>query len=60
MDIEFNLTKSVDENAGTYFDLAKKGRRKREGAIKTIAEAQEKLKKLLSEQDKFIAEEEKK
>ncbi len=60
MDIEFNLTKSVDENAGIYFDLAKKGKRKREGAIKTIAEAQEKLKKLLSEQDKFIAEEEKK
>ena len=28
MDIEFDLIKSVDENAGKYFDLAKKAKKK--------------------------------
>ena len=50
MEIELNLTKSVEENAGTYYDLAKKHKRKLEGARKALAESQAKLAQLLQQE----------
>ena len=60
MEIEFELNKSVDENAGTYFNKAKKAKTKLEGAKKALAESNAKLAKLLTEEDKFVEEEQKK
>ncbi len=57
MQIEFDLTKSVDENAGKYFDLAKKQKKKRIGAQETITEAKKKLKLLLTQEAEFREEE---
>ncbi|MBU0470355.1 MAG: DUF814 domain-containing protein [Nanoarchaeota archaeon] len=57
MEIEFDLTKSVDENAGTYFNLSKKAKKKLEGAKKALKESEGKLEKLRKEEDKFWAEE---
>jgi predicted ribosome quality control (RQC) complex YloA/Tae2 family protein len=60
MEIEFELNKSVDENAGTYFNKAKKAKSKLEGAKKALAESNAKLAKLMKEEDKFVEEEQKK
>jgi predicted ribosome quality control (RQC) complex YloA/Tae2 family protein len=60
MEIEFDLKKSVDENAGTYFNLAKKAKKKLEGANKAIKDSQKKLGQLQKQEDKFWQEEEKK
>ncbi len=60
MQIEFDLTKSVDENAGTYFNLAKKARKKLEGAQKALRDSQHKLKTLKQQESTFWEEEEKK
>src|SRR3989338_9831514 len=60
MDIEFNLTKSVEENAGTYFDLAKKGKRKMEGAKQALQETIKQLEKLQQQEEKFLSKEESK
>ena len=43
MEIEIDLTKSVDENAGTYFNLAKKAKKKIEGAKKAVEVSKKKL-----------------
>src|SRR3989344_2080903 len=59
MEIEFNLTKSVEENAGHYFDLAKKAKKKLEGATKALGESQKELLKLQQQGKAFLAEEEK-
>ena len=45
MEIEINLNKSVDENAGDYFELAKKAKKKLEGAKKALEESKKKLAK---------------
>jgi predicted ribosome quality control (RQC) complex YloA/Tae2 family protein len=60
MKVEFNLSKSVDENAGRYFDLSKKAKRKLEGAKKALQDSKDKLKALLSQEDKFWKEYDKK
>ncbi len=60
MQIEFDLKKSVDENAGKYFDLAKKNKKKLEGAIAALRESRKKLSSLEAQEEKFLAEEEKK
>ena len=53
MDLEIDLTKSVEENAGIYYDLAKKHKRKLEGAKKALAESQAKLHQLLKQEQQF-------
>ena len=59
MEIEFNLEKSVDENAGTYFNLAKKAKKKLEGAKVALKESKTKLEKLEQNEEQFWQEEEK-
>ena len=54
MDIEIDLTKSVDENAGTYFNLAKKAKKKLAGAKEALEDRKKKLEKLQKEEDKFM------
>ena len=53
MDLEIDLTKSVEENAGIYYDLAKKHKRKLEGAKKALVESQAKLHQLLRQEQQF-------
>lgn len=60
MEIEFDLNKSVDENAGDYFDLSKKAKKKLEGAKEALKDSEKKLVKLRKEEDKFWEEEKKK
>ena len=60
MEIEFDLNKSVDENAGRYFDLSKKAKKKLEGARDALEKSKKALAKLEREEEKFLAEEEKK
>lgn len=60
MEIEIELNKSVEENAGTYYNLAKKAKKKLEGAHKAITETNKILEKLLKEQDQFLRAEEQK
>jgi predicted ribosome quality control (RQC) complex YloA/Tae2 family protein len=60
MQLEFNLNKSVDENAGRYFDLSKKNKKKLEGAKKALADSKKKLEKLQKDESKFWEEENKK
>ena len=60
MEIEFDLKKSVDENAGTYFNLAKKAKKKLEGAENAIRDSKKKLDQLQKQEEKFWQEEEKK
>ncbi len=58
MEIDFFLEKSVDENAGRYFDTAKKNKKKLEGAHKALAISKEKLEKLLKDEAKYLEREE--
>lgn len=60
MEIEFDLNKSVDENAGTYFNLSKKAKKKLKGAEDALKESQKKLEVLQSQEEKFWQKEEKK
>lgn len=60
MQIEIDLNKSVDENAGTYFDLAKKAKKKIEGARRALEESRKKLAELQSKENKFLEEEQQK
>src|SRR3989344_5309709 len=57
MEIELNLTQSVEENAGHYFELAKKAKKKAAGARKALEETKKKLEKLQKEESKFLEEE---
>lgn len=57
MEIEFSLSKSVNENAGKYFELAKKAKKKLEGAKAALNESKKKLNKLMKEEAKFLEEE---
>jgi predicted ribosome quality control (RQC) complex YloA/Tae2 family protein len=59
MQIEFDLNKSVDENAGDYFNLAKKAKKKLEGAKEALERTKEELEKLRKQESKFWEEEEK-
>src|SRR3989344_3717935 len=60
MDLEFDLNKSVDENAGRYFDLSKKAKKKLEGAEKALKESRYKLEKLEKDDERFWQDEGKK
>lgn len=53
MEVEIDLNKSVDENAGRYFNLAKKAKKKLEGAKEALEGSRSKLDKLKKEEDKF-------
>ena len=56
MEIEFDLTKSVEENAGKYFEAAKKAKKKLEGAKAALAETKKKLDLLLHQESQFLEE----
>ncbi len=60
MEIEFALTKSVDENAGRYFDLAKKAKKKLQGAKDALEKTKKELEDLKKKESKFLEEEERK
>src|SRR3989338_5181343 len=53
MEIEIDLNKSLEENAGVYFDLSKRAKKKLAGAKTDLEESNQKLAKLLKEEDKF-------
>ncbi|MEW5897008.1 MAG: NFACT RNA binding domain-containing protein [Nanoarchaeota archaeon] len=57
MEIEFHLNKSVNENAGKYFELAKKAKKKLQGAKAALEESRRKLEKLRKEEAEFLNEE---
>ncbi len=57
MNLELNLTKSVEENAAEYFERAKKAKKKLAGAQKALEESRKKLVQLLQEEKKFWQEE---
>jgi predicted ribosome quality control (RQC) complex YloA/Tae2 family protein len=59
MQVEFDLNKSVDENAGRYYNKAKKAKKKLEGAQVALIDSKKKLEKLQKEEGKFWVEEEK-
>ncbi|MBU0459211.1 MAG: NFACT family protein, partial [Nanoarchaeota archaeon] len=46
MQIEINLNKTVEENAGTYFNLAKKAKKKLKGAKEALEKTKQELEKL--------------
>lgn len=56
MEIEFDLTKSVEKNAAKYFEESKKAKRKLEGAKKALEETKNKLNLLLQQETKFLEE----
>ena len=58
MELEIDLNKSVDENAGVYFDLAKKSKKKLEGAKAALEETKKKLEQLQKQEEKFFKQEE--
>lgn len=58
MEVEIDLNKSVDENAGIYFDLAKKAKKKCAGARKALEDTQHKLEQLKQQEAKFFQDEE--
>jgi len=60
MEVEIDLNKSVEENAGVYYDRAKKAKRKLKGALVALEESKQKLAQLMTEEEKFWQEEEKK
>ena len=60
VDIEIDLQKSVEQNAGIYFERAKKAKKKAEGTLKALEESRKKLAQLQKEEHTFVAEEEKK
>ncbi|MFH0701600.1 MAG: NFACT RNA binding domain-containing protein [Candidatus Woesearchaeota archaeon] len=59
MPIEIDLNKSVDENAGNYFDLAKKAKKKIEGAKRALEDTKKKLEELQKKEHQFMEEEQK-
>jgi predicted ribosome quality control (RQC) complex YloA/Tae2 family protein len=60
MELEISLSKSVDENAGRYFDLAKKAKKKLEGAKKALQDSKNKLADLEKKEGQFMEEVKKK
>ncbi|MEK6937588.1 MAG: NFACT RNA binding domain-containing protein [Nanoarchaeota archaeon] len=59
MQIDIDLNQSVDENAGTYFDLAKKAKKKIEGAKRALEDTKKKLEELQKKEHQFMEEEQK-
>lgn len=60
MEIEIDLNKSVDENAGIYFNAAKKAKKKLHGAKIALEESKKKLVLLQQEEQQFWRQEEQK
>lgn len=60
MEIEIFFEKSVDENAGRYYNSAKKAKKKLEGAKEALEISKKKLQLILKQEEKFLVEEEKK
>jgi predicted ribosome quality control (RQC) complex YloA/Tae2 family protein len=60
MQIEIILNKSVDENAGLYFNKAKKAKKKLEGAKETVLKYQKELDSLKQKESNFQEQEFKK
>ncbi|HLC88876.1 MAG TPA: NFACT RNA binding domain-containing protein [Candidatus Nanoarchaeia archaeon] len=60
MEIEFDLNKSVEENAGTYFNLAKKAKKKLKGAQEALERSRQELERLKQQEGKFLQEYEQK
>ena len=60
MQIEIDLNKTVEENAGIYFNLAKKAKKKLKGAEEAIKKSKKQLEELKKREDKFLEEEAKK
>ncbi len=60
MEITIDLNKSVDENAGEYYNLAKKAKKKLQGAQKALLESQHKLQYLQQQEQRFWEEEKEK
>jgi predicted ribosome quality control (RQC) complex YloA/Tae2 family protein len=60
MEVEINLTRSLEENAGRYYDLAKKAKKKLKGAKEALQDSKKKLVELQKQEDKFWQEEESK
>ena len=56
MEIEFNLTKSVEENAARYFEESKKAKKKLEGAKKALQETRKKLELMHKQEAQFYEE----
>lgn len=59
MEVEIDLNKSVEKNAGVYFEKAKKAKKKLKGALEALEESKKKLKGLKEGEEKFIEEEKK-
>lgn len=59
MEIEIDLNRSVEENAGIYFEKAKKAKKKLKGALEALEESKKKLNDLIKDEEKFLEEEEK-
>lgn len=57
MEIELDLTQSLEQNAARYFELAKKARKKLQGATKALEESKRKLEQLQKEESKSREEE---
>ena len=53
MEVEIDLNKSIEENAGVYFDLSKRAKKKLAGAKAALEESNQNLAKLLKEEEKF-------
>ncbi len=60
VDIEIDLQKSVEQNAGIYFERAKIAKKKAAGALRALEESNTKLAQLQQEEHTFVTEEEKK
>jgi predicted ribosome quality control (RQC) complex YloA/Tae2 family protein len=60
MQIDFDLNKSVNENAGKYFNLAKKAKKKLEGAKQALNKSKKGLLELEKKEDKYLIDEQKK
>jgi len=58
MEVEIDLNKSVDENAGIYYDLAKRAKKKIQGTQVALADARKKLEQLQKQEAQFFQEEE--
>ena len=60
MRIELDIKKTPEQNAGIYFDRAKKARKKLEGSKIALAESRKKLEKLQAKQAQDVEEKQQK
>ena len=53
-ELELDLTRSIEENAGHYFELSKKAKKKLKGAEAALEESRKKLRELQQQEEKFL------